>query len=146
MEAHLSILLHDKGHSVQSISCKSTVHDCAVKMKEATVGALLVIDNDQLTGIISERDILRKVVATNQDPNKVLVEAIMTKELVTVTPTTSVREAMHIVTEKRIRHLPVLENHKIVGLISIGDLTRWAMLLQEEQISSLRNYIQGEHQ
>ena len=68
----------------------------------------------------------------------------MTTELVTVLPTTTVREAMHMVTEKRIRHLPVLDGGMLIGVISIGDLTRWAMLLQEQQISSLTSYIQGE--
>ncbi len=146
METPLSVLLNDKGRTIQNISPKESVYDCALKMNQLKIGALLVMENEQLVGIVSERDILRKVVTSGQDLKKVLVETIMTKEnkLVTVLPTTTVREAMHIVTEKRIRHLPVLENGKLVGLISIGDLTRWAMLLQEQQISSLTNYIQGE--
>jgi CBS domain-containing protein len=146
METPLSVLLNDKGRATQSISPKDSVYDCALKMNQLKIGALLVMENEQLAGIVSERDILRKVVTSGQDPKNILVDTIMTKvnELVTVLPTTTVREAMHIVTEKRIRHLPVLENGKLVGLISIGDLTRWAMLLQEQQISSLTNYIQGE--
>lgn len=144
METPLSVLLKDKGHTIQSIAPNISVYECSLKLNEYKVGALLVIDNGKLIGIISERDILRKVVATGDDPKKVLINSIMTRDLVTVLPSTTVQEAMHIVTEKRIRHLPVLENGKLIGVISIGDLTRWAMLLQEQQISSLTNYIQGE--
>jgi CBS domain-containing protein len=119
------------------------VFECAVKLTQLKIGALVVLQEDKLIGIVSERDILRRVVSKGDDANQTLVEQIMTKALVTVAPSTTVREAMHIVTEKRIRHLPVLENEKLVGLISIGDLTRWAMILQEQQIASLTNYIQG---
>lgn len=143
MDTPLSVLLKDKGYDIRSISPKQTVFECAVMMTELKIGALVVMENDRLTGIISERDVLRKLVVTGDDPKKVLVEKLMTKDLVTVTATTTVREAMHIVTEKRIRHLPVLEEGKLIGVISIGDLTKWAMQLQELQISSLTKYIHG---
>jgi CBS domain-containing protein len=143
METPLSAVLNDKGHTVQTISPKNTIHQCASKMNEFKVGALLVMEADQLLGIISERDILKKVVVPAGDIHRMLVAEVMTKGLVTVTPTTTVREAMRIVTEKRIRHLPVMEEGKLVGLISIGDLTRSAMLWQEQQIASLKNYIQN---
>lgn len=142
METPLSTLLNDKGHTVQSISQEITVYECAIKLSQLKIGAFVVMDGDKLLGIVSERDILRRVVAKGDDPNSVLVEKIMTRELVTVVPSTTVRAAMHIVTEQRIRHLPVLDGGKLVGLISIGDLTRWALLLQEQQIASLTNYIQ----
>ncbi len=143
METPLSVLLKDKGYVVQSILPDITAYECALKLNEYKVGALLVIENDKLIGIISERDILRKVVAKGEDPKKVLITSIMTKDLVTVLPSTTVQEAMQIVTNKRIRHLPVIDNGKLIGVISIGDLTRWVMLSQEQQISSLTNYIQG---
>jgi CBS domain-containing protein len=142
METPLSVVLNDKGHSVQNISPQNTIHQCASKMNECGVGALMVIENGQVVGIISERDILKKVVVTGEDVHRIQVAAVMTKELVTVTPATTVQEAMHIVIEKRIRHLPVMEKGKLVGLISIGDLTRSAMLWQEQQITSLKHYIQ----
>lgn len=144
METPVSTLLNDKGRVVQSISSKNSVYECALKLAQLKIGALLVIDGNKIEGIVSERDILRKVVVQGADPKSITVEHIMTADIVTVTPTTTVREAMEIVTEKRIRHLPVLENDQLVGLISIGDLTRWAMLLQQQQIASLTNYIQGE--
>lgn len=143
METPLSVLLKDKGFTIKSVLPTISVYECALLLNEYKVGALLVIESGKLMGIISERDILRKVVATGADPKQVLVDSIMTKDLVTVLPTTTVQEAMQIVTNRRIRHLPVLENGKLIGVISIGDLTRWAMLLQEQQISSLTNYIQG---
>lgn len=142
METPLSTLLQEKGHTVQSITAKDSAYDAAEKMTNLKIGALVVLDNDKLAGIISERDILRKVLAKGQDPQKTLVETIMTKDLITVTGKTTVREAMHIVTNKRIRHLPVVENGKLIGLISIGDLTRSAMEWQEQQIASLTSYIQ----
>jgi len=146
MDTPLRVLLNDKDRTLQTTSPKVSVYDCAVKLNQLKIGVLLVMENDQLAGIVSERDILRKVVTSGKDPKNILVETIMTKasELITVLPTTTVQEAMRLVTEKRVRHLPVLENGQLVGLISIGDLTRWAMLLQEQQISSLTNYIQGE--
>lgn len=144
METPLSVLLKNKGYAIQSILPEMSVYECSLKLTKLKIGALLVLDNSKLVGIISERDILNNVVAKNVDPNKILVEAIMTKEIVTVLATTTVREAMHIVTEKRIRHLPVFDNGNLIGVISIGDLTKWAMLMQEQQIESLTNYIQGE--
>ncbi|MBX3709113.1 MAG: CBS domain-containing protein [Gammaproteobacteria bacterium] len=144
METPLNVLLKDKGYAVESISPDVSVYDCAVKLSQLKCGALLVIKDGELAGIVSERDILRKIVARGEDPKKIHVDSIMTDKLVTVLPSTTVREAMRLITEKRVRHLPVLENGKLIGIISIGDLTRWAMLLQEQQISSLTNYIQGE--
>lgn len=146
METPLNVLLNDKGRTILSVSLKTTAFECTQKLTQLNIGALIVLENDKLEGLVSERDILRKVVRVGHDPKIILVETIMTKasDLVTVLPSTTVREAMRIVTDKRIRHLPVLENGRLVGLISIGDLTRWAMMWQEQQISSLTNYIQGE--
>jgi CBS domain-containing protein len=144
METHLIVLLKDKGHKIQSISPSDSVYHCAQKLAEYKVGALLVMEQDKLLGIVSERDILRKIVAIDADAKSIKVADIMTSDLVTVLPSTSVREAMRIVTDRRVRHLPVIENGKLVGLISIGDLTRWAMLLQEQQISNLTSYIHGD--
>jgi len=144
MQTPLVRLLHDKGHTIYSISSSATVYDCAVKMTELSIGALLVIDNNKLKGIISERDVVRKLIGCACDPAAVLVADCMTKNLVTVPPSTTVQEAMRIVTKRRFRHLPVVENGKLLGVISIGDLTRWVMLSQEQEISALTGYIQGE--
>lgn len=144
MHTPLYALLDEKGHTVHSILPKCTIYECAQKLDKLKVGALLVMEDSQLLGIITERDILRKLMSRGDDPKKVLVSDIMTKELVTVLPSTTVNEATRTVTERRFRHLPVVENGKLVGLISIGDLTRWAMLSQERLIAALTHYIQGD--
>lgn len=144
MHTPLSRLLNDKGHTIHSVSPDTTTYDCAVKMVKLGIGALLVMDNQNLVGIISERDIVRRLVGCACDPASVLVADCMTKNLVTVPPSTTVGEAMRIITERRFRHLPVVENGQLQGMISIGDLTRWVMLSQEHEISVLTGYIQGE--
>ncbi len=144
MDTPLSVLLKDKGYAIYSIGPEQSAYDSAVKMKKLGVGALLVIADEQLKGIISERDILLKLVGCACDPAQVSVKDIMTKDIVTVTPKTTVQEAMFIVTERRFRHLPVIEGGKVIGMISIGDLTRWVMLAQDQEISHLTGYIRGE--
>lgn len=146
MESRLSAILKDKGYTIHSISPEISAYDCAKTLYRQSVGALLVMENDKLIGIVSERDIIRALANTNLSLDKAKVADIMTKELVTVAPTMTVTEAMRLVTEKRFRHLPVLEEGKLIGIVSIGDLTRWAMLAQEKEISSLTKYIHGDHQ
>lgn len=144
MNTPLDILLKDKGHTVHSITPTKTVYDAVLEMKRLGIGALLVLENNHLQGIISERDIVLKFIGCACDPATTPVSEVMSTNLTTVTPDTTVQQAMRIVTEKRFRHLPVLENGKLVGLISIGDLTRWAMISQEQDITALKGYIRGE--
>lgn len=144
MESRLSSILQDKGYTVHTIPPDLSVYDCAKKLCELHIGALLVIDKEKLVGIISERDIIHTLIANKGDISTLKVADLMTKELLTVPPTMTVREAMRLVTEKRFRHLPVIEDDKLIGIVSIGDLTRCAMLAQEEVISSLTTYIHGE--
>lgn len=145
MQSRLIDILKDKGYLVHTVSPNTTVYDCAKKMNEHGIGALLVIENNQLIGIVSERDIIRKLVIFQKNISDAKVADIMSREIVSVSPTTTVTVAMRLITEKRFRHLPVLEEGKLIGLISIGDLTRWAMLAQEQEIDSLTKYIHGEH-
>lgn len=143
MESRLSSILSDKGTTVHSVSPKTSVFECAQKMSELGVGALVVLNKENLAGIISERDIIRKLVSSSREIAKAIVSDIMTTEVITVPPSMTVTEAMHLVTERRFRHLPVVEDGKLIGIVSIGDLTRWAMLAQEYEISSLTEYIHG---
>ena len=145
MESRLSNILHDKGHTIHAVSPDTSIYECAKIMSSTGIGALMVMENEKLVGIISERDIIRKLVASHSDISEFKVADIMTKEVMTVPPSMTVAEAMRLVTEKRFRHLPVMENGKLIGIISIGDLTRWAMLAQENEISSLTKYIHGDH-
>lgn len=144
MQTPLRILLQEKGHTVHSVSPQTNVYESARKMNSLHIGALLVIDNGRLIGIISERDIVQKLIGCKCDPSETQVGEIMTSDLITVPPTMTVAEAMRIITEKRFRHLPVIENGDLKGMISIGDLTRWAIISQEQEIISLMGYISGE--
>lgn len=143
MRTPLSVLLKEKGNAIHSITPHITGYECAVKLNQTGVGALLVMEGDKLVGIISERDLIRKLFGSNLDPTSVKVSQLMTKDPLTVLPSMTVQEAMKLVTEKRIRHLPVVEKGKLLGIISIGDLTRWVMLQQEYEIQALTGYIQG---
>lgn len=144
MNTPLAILLNDKGHTVHSITPTKTVYDAILEMKRLGIGALMVLEHEHLQGMISERDVVLKFIGCACDPATTPISEIMSTNLTTVTPDTTVQQAMRIVTEKRVRHLPVLDNGKLIGLISIGDLTRWVMLSQEHDITALTGYIRGE--
>jgi len=145
METRLSLLLNVKGNAVHTASEKDSVFDCAKKMNDLNVGALIVTENDNIKGLISERDIIRKLISCNCEVGKFKVADIMTKELLTVSLKTTVSEAMQMMTDRRFRHLPVVENKKLLGIISIGDLTKHLMVEQQKEISSLNSYIHGDH-
>ncbi|OGT50922.1 MAG: hypothetical protein A3E84_03710 [Gammaproteobacteria bacterium RIFCSPHIGHO2_12_FULL_42_13] len=143
MESRLTSILQDKGAKIYHTTKDATVYECAKRMKDLGVGALMVLHGEKLIGLISERDIIHKLVSEKREIHDIKVEEIMTQDPLTVLPTTTVAEAMRIVTDKRFRHLPVVEKGKLLGIISIGDLTRWAMLAQANEISSLTDYIHG---
>lgn len=143
MQTPLSVLLKNKGYALHAVSPEINAYECAAKMDLLGIGALVVIEKEQLVGIISERDFLRKVLSKRLDPLKIQVHEIMTKNPLTVNSNTTVQEAMQLITQHRFRHLPVVDEGKLVGMISIGDLTRWVMLAQENEISALTGYIHG---
>lgn len=117
--------------------------EAANEMRASKIGALLVMRDDRLVGILTERDILNKVVAENRAPDEVEVHEIMTKEVVVISPGRSVRDAMRIVTKKHLRHLPVVDDGQLVGMVSAGDLTRSIVAEEEDVIESLYMYIRG---
>jgi CBS domain-containing protein len=141
----VSAILADKGPAVWSIAPNSTVFDAIKLMAEKNVGALAVVENDKLVGIISERDYTRKVVLQGRMSKETLVGEIMTKDPFTAQPVDSVSECMELMTNKHIRHLPVTESGKIVGLVSLGDLVRRIILTQSAAIDHLEQYITGAH-
>jgi CBS domain-containing protein len=112
-------------------------------MAENDIGAVLVLDGDELVGILTERDYARKVVLVGRSSKDSPVSAIMTPELVWVTPQRSIEECMELMTERRVRHLPVMDGRRVVGLISIGDLVKATIDEQEFTIRELKNYIAG---
>jgi CBS domain-containing protein len=136
-------LLEKKGADVWSISPESTVYDALLLLAEKNIGALLVLQEGQLAGIFSERDYARKVALRGKTSMKTLVREIMTEKVITVGPQTTVEEAMSLMTEKHFRHLPVVEDDKIIGVVSIGDLVKSIIAHQEYMINQLESYISG---
>lgn len=136
-------LLEGKGRDVWSIDPSASVFEAIELMAEKQVGALVVIEGDRPVGIISERDYARKVILQHRSSKDTPIKDVMTTRLVYARPDQSVQECMALMTEKRIRHLPVLEGGRLVGLISIGDLVKAIIAEQQFMIEQLENYIAG---
>ena len=137
-----SILAHKKASTVWSIGPHAMVFDAIHLMDEKNVGALPVVDNKALVlvGVVSERDYTRKIIVKGRSSKDTPVSDIMTKELLTVNPGDSVAECMRTMTEKRVRHLPVLEGTKLVGILSIGDVVNWLISAQKAVIDNFERY------
>ena len=135
-----SILAHKKASTVWSIGPNAMVIDAIRLMDEKNVGALPVLESGTLVGIVSERDYTRKIIVKGRSSKDTPVSDIMTKELLTVKPGDTVAECMRIMTEKRVRHLPVLEGTNLVGILSIGDVVNWLMSAQKAAIDNLERY------
>lgn len=139
----VSQLLQTKGHQVWSINPEAYVIDALKMMAEKSVGALLVLEAGQVVGIISERDYARKVSLEGKSSKTTPVREIMTQKVVYVRPEQSIEECMALMTDKRIRHLPVLDGDRLIGVISIGDVVKAVISEQEFIIAQLENYITG---
>jgi CBS domain-containing protein len=139
---HVSDILEEKGDNVLQIEASATVFDAIKLMVDSNVGSLLVTENGKLIGIVTERDYLRRVTLEGRTERETLIGEIMTSPLVYVTPDTSIDECMAVMTERRIRHLPVLtEGRDIAGIVSIGDLVKFRSKQQSFQIKLLTDYI-----
>jgi CBS domain-containing protein len=134
-------VLKKKGHEICSVAPDATVHDAIAVMAAKNVAAVLVISEGNLVGIISARDYGRKVVLERKSPSDVRVQEIMTTSLVTVTPETTVLDAMELMTRHHIRHLPVLKERKLDGVVSMGDLVSEVISGQAFAIDQLKRYI-----
>jgi CBS domain-containing protein len=140
----ISKVLEGKGSDVLQIDADATVFDAIKRMVESNVGALLVTEDGKVTGIVTERDYLRRVTLEGRTEKETLVREIMTAPLVYVTPETSVEECMAVMTERRIRHLPVFTGERdLVGIVSIGDLVKFQSREQSFQIKFLTEYIES---
>ena len=140
--AHVSDLLDRKGHDVLTIEADATVLDAIKQMVDGNVGALLVMADGNLAGIITERDYLRRVTLEGRTESETAVREIMSSPIVYVTEETTVEECMAVMTERRIRHLPVLdEEKKLAGIVSIGDVVKFTSSQQDVQIRLLTDYI-----
>ena len=140
-----AILAHKKASTVWSIGPNAMVIDAIRLMDEKNVGALPVVDNGTLVGIVSERDYTRKVILKGRSSKETPVRDIMTEQLLTVNPSDSVTECMRIMTEKRVRHLPVLEGSDLVRILSIGDVVNWFISAQTATIDNLERYNTGDY-
>jgi CBS domain-containing protein len=134
-------LLEGKGNAVYAIAPEAPVLDAIRQMAERRVGALVVMKGDRLAGIVSERDYARKVILQGRSSAQTAVADIMSGEPLTISPETDVFDCMRLCTERRVRHLPVVENERVVGVISIGDLVKAVIDAQAEQIEQLQRYI-----
>jgi CBS domain-containing protein len=137
-------LLLQKSKQLFSVVPEATVYKAIELMAEARVGALLVLKEGKLLGIISERDYARKVILVGRSSQETRVDAIMTREVITVDVDTSLQECMQLMTTHRIRHLPVLEQGHVVGVVSIGDVVRETLAQQSHAIDELQRYVSGE--
>ncbi|HOC59493.1 MAG TPA: CBS domain-containing protein [Smithellaceae bacterium] len=138
-------ILKGKDHKIHFISPKATVYEALEKMSENEIGALVVMENKKVVGIVSERDYARKIILQGKSSKETLVKEIMSSDLISVTPDTTVEDAMVLMTGKHVRHLPVFEKTKFVGVISIGDVLKSIISNKDFLINQLSDYITGKY-
>ena len=145
MELHdpIDSLLKVKGYHVLSVGPDALVYEAIELMAQKRVGVLLVLSEDQLVGIISERDYARKVILEGKSSKETAVREIMSAPVISATPQSTVVECMRVLSRNNIRHLPIVENGKVLGVVSLGDLVKWIINAQAEMIQELGGYFQG---
>jgi CBS domain-containing protein len=139
----VSDILDDKGHEVLQIEAGATVFEAVKRMVEANVGSLLVSDGGRHVGIVTERDYLRRIALERRDDETIAVRDVMSSPLVVVTPETSIEECMAVMTDRRIRHLPVVDEGIVVGIVSIGDVVKFTSRQQSFELKFLTDFISG---
>lgn len=137
-------LLDSKGRDIISVTADTSVLDAIILMAERGIGSLLVMEGDELKGIITERDYARKVIVKGRSSKSTSVGEIMTSDIFTTTPQETVNRCMNIMSKRKIRHLPVMDGDKVAGMISIGDLVQAIISDQQEEIEHLAHYIHGQ--
>ncbi len=143
MNPPVSTLLADKGGAVHAAPITATVEDAVRVMNQHKVGSVVIMDGDRLAGIFTERDVLYRVVANGLPPATTPVTQVMTANPKVISPDITVDDALALISEKRCRHLPVIENGRMLGLISQGDITRWLVHAHQTQAQQLIDYITG---
>ena len=139
----VSSILSSKGSQIWSVKPDTTVFEAITTMAERNVGALLVMDADKLLGVVSERDYTRKVALKGRSSRDTTVREILSAHVVSATPKQTIEDCMRLMTENRVRHLPIVEGDTVVGIVSIGDLVNWTISAQNAAIAQLENYITG---
>ncbi len=143
MNNSITTILAGKSRALHAVSTKVTVLEAVQKMNQHKVGAILVMEGEKLVGIFTERDVLTRVISATLDPRVTVITEVMTKNVLTIAPEATVQEVMDLFAEKRCRHLPVIQTGELVGLISIGDVSRWVANVHRAEAESLRQYIAG---
>jgi len=139
----VSDILDDKGHEVLQIEADATVFEAVERMVGANVGSLLVSDGGQHVGIVTERDYLRRIALERRNDETTAVRDVMSSPLIVVTPDTSIDECMAVMTDRRIRHVPVVDEGIVVGIVSIGDVVKFTSRQQSFELKYLTDYISG---
>ncbi len=139
----VSNLLDSKGYDVLTVGPDAPVHEALENMAKVSAGTSVVMDGGKVIGIFSERDVIRKVVLQGKNIDRVLVKDIMSADLTTITPESSLDHCMKLMTDKRIRHLPVLRDNELCGIVSIGDVVKYLIVEKDFKIKNLESYISG---
>jgi CBS domain-containing protein len=139
----ISTILHHKGNAVWTIAPGATVFEAIRLLAQKNIGALPVVEGDKVIGMFSERDYTRKVALAGKTSQKTLVREIISTDVTSATPQHTVEDCMRLMTEKRVRHLPILEDGKLAGMISIGDLVNWIISAQSAAIDQMESYLAG---
>ncbi|MCL4179471.1 MAG: CBS domain-containing protein [Verrucomicrobia bacterium] len=145
IDVEVSALLQSKGAQVYSVTPETRVFDAIRLMADKNVGALVVLTEDRVVGVFSERDYTRKVALHGKSSKNIQVRELLSSPVISASPGTSVEECMRLMTTYRVRHLPILEGEKLAGVISIGDLVNWIISAQSTAINQLQNYIAGQY-
>jgi len=143
MDTPVSALIERKGSDVHAVASSVTITEAVAEMNKHRIGSILVVDGDRIEGIFTERDVLVRVVGAGVDPKTVKVADVMSRSVHTIPSSTTVEETMALFAERRCRHIPVVDEGRLKGLISIGDISRWVADVSRAEADHLKNYIAG---
>jgi CBS domain-containing protein len=143
MDIPVAALLERKGSAVHAVASTITIADAVAEMNKNRIGCVIVLEEGRIAGIFTERDVLRRVVGADVDPKTTLIADVMTRDVHTISPETTVDETMALFAERRCRHIPVVDKGRLTGLISIGDISRWVADSCQAEADHLKNYIAG---
>jgi CBS domain-containing protein len=143
MDTPVSALIERKGSAVHAVASTITIAEAVAEMNKKRIGCIVVVDSGRIAGIFTERDVLMRVVGADVDPKAVRVADVMTTDVHTISPDTTVEQTMELFAEKRCRHIPVVADGQLKGLISIGDISRWVADTSKAEADHLKNYISG---
>jgi CBS domain-containing protein len=138
-------VLHQKTAQIWSVPPEATVFDAIKLMADKNIGALMVMDGSRLVGVFSERDYTRKIALKGKSSKQTPVREVVSSPVISVKPGSTVEECMRVMTENRVRHLPVLDGEKLLGVVSIGDLVNWTISAQHDAINQMADYISGKY-